>query len=164
VVSGFFDVTPPPYPVRVFEAPAEAQPWLLQAGAPVAALPDVASVLGDLHARARSLPPLVQKLRRLLEAQLTQPPTVRQAARALGASDRTLQRRLAEAGTTFQDEVAKCRIVAAKRLLADSDSPLTTIALDLGYASLQHFGASFRRIVGQSPSAWRRGRRALGKP
>ena len=156
VVSGFYDVTPQPYPVEVFEEPRAAQLWLDDA---TAGLGDLEGLLADLHARVRLVPTLVRALRQLLDEHLPHPPPIRTAAQALGVSDRTLQRRLAETRTTFQDEVAASRIRAAKRLLAHTDASLTTIALDVGYASLQHFGSSFRKIVGQSPSSWRQDRR-----
>jgi AraC-like DNA-binding protein len=77
------------------------------------------------------------------------------AARALGMSERTLQRKLGGSGTTFKDQVADARIRAAKTRLRETDAPLTEIAYDVGCASLQHFSRMFRKRVGQSPSAYR---------
>jgi AraC-like DNA-binding protein len=85
---------------------------------------------------------------------------VGEAAHALRVSLRTLQRRLSEADTTFHEELAGARLAAAQRLMLDSDAALTTIALEVGCASLQHFSALFRRLAGQSPSAWRQSQRA----
>jgi AraC-like DNA-binding protein len=39
--------------------------------------------------------------------------------------------------------------------MLESNDPLTAIALDAGFASLQHFSAAFRKLTGASPSAWR---------
>jgi AraC-like DNA-binding protein len=44
-------------------------------------------------------------------------------------------------------------------MLLDSDAPVTTIALEVGCATPQHFAALFRRFYGVSPSAWRRAQR-----
>jgi AraC-like DNA-binding protein len=77
----------------------------------------------------------------------------------LGISERTLQRKLGEAGTGYLNELAEARVRAARRLLLESDAPLTAIAYDVGCASLQHFSALFRKRTGESPSAFRRKRR-----
>jgi AraC-like DNA-binding protein len=78
-----------------------------------------------------------------------------EAARRLGTSRRTLQRRLRECGTSFQQEVDAARLGIAKRLMLKTDNPLKWIAVESGYTSLQHFSSSFRARVGLSPSAWR---------
>lgn len=49
------------------------------------------------------------------------------------------------------------RVERAKRLLLSTDQPLTEIALACGFASPSHFSTSFRRLVGCSPSAFRKG-------
>jgi AraC-like DNA-binding protein len=111
-------------------------------------------VLAQIYQAVSSTPAQVGELRAVLEAQLDGI-GVKEAARALGLSDRTLQRRLREAGTSFQDELNGARIRAAQRLLLDSDMPITQIALEVGCASPQHFSTLFRRLAGASPSAWR---------
>jgi transcriptional regulator GlxA family with amidase domain len=45
----------------------------------------------------------------------------------------------------YQDEVADARLRAAKQLLATTDTPITNIALTVGFASLQHFSALFHK-------------------
>jgi AraC-like DNA-binding protein len=71
-------------------------------------------------------------------------------------SERSLQRSLGAAGTTFKDEIAEARIRAARRLLADGDEPLSAIAREVGCSSLQHFSTLFRKRTGETPSAFRR--------
>jgi hypothetical protein len=78
-----------------------------------------------------------------------------EAARGVGVSQRTLQRRLRELGTSFQQEVNAAHVRIATRLMRETDNPLKWIAFESGYASLQHFSSSFRARVGLSPSAWR---------
>ena len=40
-------------------------------------------------------------------------------------------------------------------LLLESDAKLTSVAVEVGCASLQHFSSLFRKLTGESPSAWR---------
>jgi AraC-like DNA-binding protein len=76
-------------------------------------------------------------------------------AKALGMSARTLQRHLAEHGTSFQLEMNAAQVRIAQRLLSDGDANLSSIATEVGCASLQHFSALFHRVTGERPSAWR---------
>jgi AraC-like DNA-binding protein len=50
------------------------------------------------------------------------------------------------------------RMQMASRLLTASNAPLASIALDTGYESEAAFSRAFKRIVGVSPSVWRRDR------
>ena len=75
-------------------------------------------------------------------------------------SERTLQRRLRDADTSYQDQLNQARIRAAQKLLLDTDTPITTIALEVGCSSPQHFSALFRRLVGETPSDYRLSRRS----
>jgi AraC-like DNA-binding protein len=78
------------------------------------------------------------------------------AAKAMGLSGRTLQTRLAEAGTTFADLVDGVRRDKALRLVQRGATPLTTIAFSLGFRSSASFSRAFRRWTGTSPSGARR--------
>ncbi|MBI5495411.1 MAG: helix-turn-helix transcriptional regulator [Deltaproteobacteria bacterium] len=150
VVAGFYQVLQPPYPHRVFEDAVAALEWL---EAPRAAT--LAEELDGLHAAVTGVAPAVGALQAALGGHLDDA-TPATLARLLGLSQRTLQRRLQEAGTTFQAELNAARIREAQRRMLATRDPLTAIALDVGCASLQHFSALFRRLVRASPSEWRR--------
>jgi AraC-like DNA-binding protein len=49
------------------------------------------------------------------------------------------------------------RVRLALDRLRDRSADLTTVALDLGYASHSHFTSVFRRHVGMTPSQYRMG-------
>ena len=51
------------------------------------------------------------------------------------------------------------RIERARELLTEGTSSITEIALDCGFGSSQHLATVFRRIVGTTPTAYRRDRR-----
>lgn len=76
-------------------------------------------------------------------------------ARRLGMSERTLERRLAEAGCSYRDIVDAHRRREAYRLLDAGRLSLAEIALHLGYAEQSAFTRSFRRWAGCSPRAYR---------
>ncbi|HMR07463.1 MAG TPA: helix-turn-helix transcriptional regulator [Polyangiaceae bacterium] len=157
LVSGIFQVAPRPFDVRLFDDPAAALSWLHQAlafePAPSAALQEISAMRA-----AADVPEVVRRLRRVLSENL-RGVSIEDAARALALSPRTLQRRLSDARTTFQDQMADARVAAAQRLLLDGSSPITRIAFDVGCASPQHLSALFKKRTGVSPSEWRRRRR-----
>ncbi|MBW9116459.1 helix-turn-helix transcriptional regulator [Rhizobium cauense] len=52
--------------------------------------------------------------------------------------------------------VAEQRVEYAKHLMEATDAPLSQIALSCGLADQAHLSRLFRRVVGVTPSAWRR--------
>lgn len=153
IAAGFFQVIDPPYPVRVFSDPRSACEWL-----GIAEM-NLAAELDDLYAEVNGLPPLVRDVRAHLESRRLDA-RIEDVAARLGTSPRTLQRRLAEHGTSFQAEIAAVRVRAAQRLLVDTDASVTEIAFAVGCASLHHFGSLFKKATGETPSRWREQRRA----
>jgi AraC-like DNA-binding protein len=160
IVAGAYEVLPRPYPVSVFGDVESAFAWLAD-GKTRGWPKDGVAALAELHAQASGTPQVVGTLRALLDAHLIGL-GVAEAASRLGMSERSLQRKLADADTTFQDELADARVRAAKRMLLDGDAPLTSIAFDVGCASLQHFSALFRKRTRLSPSAFRKRHRSDG--
>ena len=61
---------------------------------------------------------------------------------------------------TLTDYVNRCRIDWAKRELLKPEERISEIAFMVGYQSLSQFNRSFARIVGQSPTVYRRERLA----
>jgi len=76
-------------------------------------------------------------------------------AGALGIGARTLARRLAEPGTSFNGILASLRDALALRYLKHSDLSLTEIAFLLGYAEISAFTHAFKRWRGVTPTAYR---------
>ena len=83
-------------------------------------------------------------------------PRIDWVAAKLGLTRRTLQRRLAERGTTFAALVEVLLRKSAQELLARTAEPITDIALRLGYADMAHFTRAFKRWTGVAPSTYRR--------
>jgi AraC family transcriptional regulator len=63
----------------------------------------------------------------------------------------------ASLGCSPHEYVIRCRIVRAKMLMLETGISLAQIAFECGLADQAHLSRLFRRRVGISPSAWRRG-------
>lgn len=81
--------------------------------------------------------------------------TIEQIADYMDINPRTLQRYLAEEGTSFQVLLDETRQTMAQRYLGDSTLSLTQLAAMLGYSELSAFSRAFQRWFGTSPRAWR---------
>ena len=77
-------------------------------------------------------------------------------AQMLAMHRRTLNRRLAAKGETFQAILDRVRFEVARQLLTDTEVAIDDIAATLGYASISPFTRSFRRWSGTTPGRWRR--------
>jgi len=70
---------------------------------------------------------------------------------AVALSARTLQRRLAEQGTTFQEVVDEVRRELARKYLQDRALGVTEVAYLLGFSELSAFDRAHRRWTGKAP-------------
>jgi AraC-like DNA-binding protein len=101
-------------------------------------------------------PGFLREVRRVVREQLDGGTvTLPRAAKLLGLSRRTLQRRLEEEGTSFQRLVDEAREQLARTLVAHDGLPLSRIASTLGYSDERPFLRAFRRWTGVTPSAYR---------
>ncbi|MGE5808760.1 MAG: helix-turn-helix domain-containing protein [Nitrospirota bacterium] len=58
-------------------------------------------------------------------------------------------------GLSYQSYLNSCRITKAKNLLHTSTRSITEIAVSLGFADSTGFGRIFKKLTGQTPSAYR---------
>lgn len=82
--------------------------------------------------------------------------TVPSMAAELNVSSRTLQRRLAEEGTSLRALVLQCRLELGRMHLRDGRISNAEIARVLGYADSTAFWRAFKAGVGSTPSQHRR--------
>jgi AraC-like DNA-binding protein len=82
-------------------------------------------------------------------------PAVREVARLLSVSPRTLQRLLNEEGVSYSDLVERCRCEIACDALEHTDKAIQEIAAILGYRNASSFARAFRRWTGTAPRAYR---------
>nr|AQQ75042.1 hypothetical protein [uncultured bacterium] len=110
-----------------------------------------------LQARVRSSASVAGQVREILTARLRQgEPDQGAVAQALALSERTLQRRLQEEGTSFADLLDEVRRDLARMYLADPKLAVFEVAFLLGYSEPSAFNRAFKRWTGQSPSEFRR--------
>ena len=83
------------------------------------------------------------------------PPTISQAARAMGVSVRTLQRHFRKHDLSYTRLVDEVRLAVAVDRLSNSSAKMIEIAFDLGYSDPAHFTRAFRRWFGVSPREYR---------
>jgi len=81
---------------------------------------------------------------------------MRDVARKLAMSQRTLARRLASEGLTFAGVLDSLRCDLAKRHLADRDLSISKIAWLLGYSDVSAFSHAHKRWTGKTPRASQR--------
>ena len=60
-------------------------------------------------------------------------------------------------GMTPTNYIAERRIERAKKLMQETDLPISEIALRSGFSSQSHFTTSFRRLAGVTPRSFRKG-------
>lgn len=96
-------------------------------------------------------------LRQVIEVIMAQGhPQIDVVAEAAGMTRRTLQRRLAETGTSYSSIVEDARLGLASRCLGTSEMPIGQIADSLGYRDPSNFTRAFRKRTGVSPRAYRK--------
>jgi AraC-like DNA-binding protein len=82
-------------------------------------------------------------------------------ARVLNVSARTLQRRLAEEGVTFQALVDRARKDAASRYLGNANLAIGEVAYLVGFSEPAPFHRAFKRWFGVTPERFRQQQRAV---
>lgn len=78
--------------------------------------------------------------------------SLREVARALHCSERTVERNIGEYGITFERMLDRIRHDEAIRLVREKKLTLMEIALELGYSDHANFTRAFRRWTGVAPS------------
>ena len=99
---------------------------------------------------------LVERVRRFVRLTLAMPGgSLKAAVTELGEHERTLRRKLARAGTTFEALRNEARQGLATHLLRTTKSPVAEIAALVGYADASSFTRAFERWTGMAPTTFR---------
>ena len=107
----------------------------------------------DVHGSAQR----AVRARDWLRSHADEPVSVAQLAKNLCCSVRTLQESYRTVfGTTVWEDIAESRLEKAKRLLAETRTPIGEIPERIGFKSAHHFAQFFRARTGMSMRDWRR--------
>ncbi len=87
----------------------------------------------------------------------SQPCTVDDVVRQLQISRRSLEIRFRRAvGRSLNDEIQRLRLERAKRLLVETDLPLSQVAESAGYGTPSYLTQVFRKRMHTTPARFRR--------
>jgi AraC-like DNA-binding protein len=103
--------------------------------------------------------PWLQKVLSLLRLNQSSLCDYAQLAREVGLSEGSLRRKFKDAtGTSLHAYVLQHRMVEARNMLAETDLPIKTIALRLGYSNVYFFSRQFKQMTGAPPATFRQSR------
>lgn len=100
---------------------------------------------------------LVSDLLRFIRDNASRPIGVPDIIERSQVSRRTLERRFVEAiGRSIHDEITRCRLERAKRLLRESESPMSGVAVASGFPNVKPMVRAFRQFENCSPWEYRK--------
>ena len=101
-------------------------------------------------------PPAVTKARTFISEHLGEPLSLEQVAHAANMSAFYFCKVFKGAtGLTFTNYIARARIEKTKQLLLNPHTRISEAAYEAGFQSLSQFNRVFRRVAGESPTAYR---------
>ena len=101
--------------------------------------------------------PLAERIQVFVQGNLKNRVTLKELARFLGYSEKYSSEFFQiQMGTRFSQYVKRLRIMTAKHMLAGDAGSITHIAEALGFSDSFAFSHFFKRVVGCSPTAFRK--------
>ena len=82
--------------------------------------------------------------------------TVGAVGAAVGVSERSLRRKFAAIGMTWREYLLQSRLLRAMALLTEPGQTVLDVATAVGFESVSAFTRAFRRLTGETPTAYRR--------
>jgi AraC-like DNA-binding protein/ligand-binding sensor protein len=103
-----------------------------------------------------SEPPVIRKAKEFINEHQTEDLTLGDVAKAVNTSTFYFCKMFKKStGINFTDYLSRVRIEKSKNLLLNPNLRVSEIAFEVGFQSLTHFNRVFKRIMGQSPTAYR---------
>lgn len=100
---------------------------------------------------------LVAEAVRWIWSQTGETLSVSDVAAQFPVARRSLERRFHRVlGHTILEEITRCHVERAKRLLVDTDLPLKAVALASGFSGPERMSKVFHRVAGATPAHYRR--------
>lgn len=148
--------------------PAARQAWFATPVASAKKLSSVSDLLAifaeHLSAQGNQLalqtahaePPIITRAKRFIQEHYREELSLLVVSRSVNTSLFYFCKQFRKAtGLSFTEFVTRTRIEKAKNLLLNPNLRVSEIAYDIGFHSLTHFNRAFKKILGQSPSAYR---------
>jgi AraC-like DNA-binding protein len=102
-----------------------------------------------------SISPEINRLLRDIEAEVEEPLALSDLARRMNLSlSRFKARFKSEVGIPPAEYIQRCKIAAAKQMLAAKRLTVTQVAFRLGFSTSQYFATVFKRYTGKPPGRW----------
>ncbi|MEO4047055.1 AraC family transcriptional regulator [Pseudomonas sp. CAU 1711] len=113
-------------------------------------------LLDDTQRQEQGLSDLIETIEREVRKNLGDPPTLSQLAGQLNLSERTLRRRIGEAGLSYHGILDQQRRAHALQLLGQRDNRLIDVACATGFSDVRNFRRAFKRWTGVTPRTAKR--------
>lgn len=105
----------------------------------------------------KTLPPHLDRLVRAISANPASPWAAEDLVRIADKSPSQLRRLFhVHLGTTPRSFIRKRRLMRAQRLMLETSLTLQEVAAECGFSDGYHFSRDFKRLVGRSPTEWRK--------
>lgn len=114
--------------------------------------PALAAALAELTAQGSISEQVKAVMKKMLPSGR---PELRDLARELGLSERTLQRRVAEEGGSLRQLLSEARRELGRQLLLEPAMDIDEVAYLLGFEDCNSFYRAFRSWEGTTPARWR---------
>jgi len=107
--------------------------------------------------QANAEPPIIAQAKQYINAHQADDLSLGQVAKAVNTSTFYFCKMFKKAtGLHFTQYLSRVRVEKAKNLLLNPNLRVSEIAYEVGFQSLTHFNRVFKKIVGQSPTAYRK--------
>lgn len=117
---------------------------------------EIAELLDSARWENQGISDLIETLQREVRHNLGDPPSLSELANLLNLGERTLRRRIAAAGLSYQSIIDMQRRDKALSLLRHSEKSLSEVASETGFSDIRNFRRAFKRWTGEGPREARR--------
>ena len=102
-------------------------------------------------------PPMIARAKQFIEEHQDEDISLPDVSKAVNTSTFYFCKMFKKAtGINFTEYLARVRIEKAKNLLLNPNARVSEVAYDVGFQSLTHFNRVFRKLVGESPTEYRK--------
>ncbi len=114
---------------------------------------EIAELLDSARWGDQGMSDLIETIQREVRKNLGNPPQLAELAQQLNLGERTLRRRIGDAGLSYHGIVDSLRRAKALALLSHRDSRLIDVAAETGFSDVRNFRRAFKRWTGVAPRA-----------